>query len=301
MTKIIPVVLITGFLGAGKTTFINHVIKQNPDKKISLILNEFGDIKLESQFIEQKGIGMISELSGGCLCCVARVDLPRVIRYTLEKASKTEYLIIEASGLSDPDPVRATLTSADLAELIKLDTVVAVVDAINFVKNSQEHPLVMSQIAEADLAVVSKSQGLTQDAVDNLIMRVSHIGTGTRTLIWDEKLDTSIIFDPPLIPKNVTEHHHEHVEYEEFWYQAEKVHNLEHFTDILNSLPENILRVKGYTDDGTARYLLQKVGNHVDIREGVSMGKKETVILIIGSKLDKSSLKALLSSTAISV
>ena len=63
MEQQIPVILVTGFLGAGKTTFINTLISQFPDKKISLILNEFGEIKLESQFVEKKGIGLVTELS----------------------------------------------------------------------------------------------------------------------------------------------------------------------------------------------------------------------------------------------
>jgi len=288
MTNNIPTILITGFLGAGKTTFINQVLIDHPDKKISLILNEFGDIKLESKFIEIKGLGMVSELSGGCLCCVANVDLPRVIRYTLEQAPQTEYLIIEASGLSDPDPVRATLTSQGLSPLISLSTVVAVVDADNFESSVTDHPLVLSQIAEADYALISKTSNHTKEEIDNLARRVSSIGLGTKTFIWDDNFDTSLIFDPSLTTHSREElHHHLHTSYDQYYYLSKDQHNISRIQKLLSDLPDNILRVKGYS----GAYLLQKVGHHLDIRPGNELrAEYDTVILVIGTSLDKEHL-----------
>lgn len=298
----VPVILITGFLGSGKTTFINQVLKDHPGKKISLILNEFGDIKLESQFIEVKGVGMVSELSGGCLCCVANVDLPRVIRYTLEHAPATEYLIIEASGLSDPDPVRATLNSSQLADLIRLDTVVAIVDADNFSSTATAHPLILSQIADADLALISKASSHSPASLAELVARVGNIGLGTRTLVWDSSLNTSLIFDPPLNPHNKVDHasHHSHIDYEQYWYTSEKVHDPNKIIEVLRALPTNILRVKGYVDRENQRYLVQKVGNHVDVREGqIDQSVPPTAILILGTGLDNSLLNTQFSSCII--
>ena len=290
MTNTIPTILITGFLGAGKTSFINQVLKDHPDKKISLILNEFGDIKLESKFVEVKGLGMVSELSGGCLCCVANVDLPRVIRYTLEQAPSTEYLIIEASGLSDPDPVRATLTSSELASLISLNTVLAVVDADNFVSVVMDHPLVLSQIAEADYALISKTANHPKEEVDELVRRVSSIGLGTKTFVWDSSFDTSIIFDPPLAPHqhDETAHHHTHTVYDQYYYLSNASHDINKLSATLSQLTDNILRVKGYSDS----YLLQKVGSRVDIRKTeVAERDYNTAILVIGTNLNKGQLE----------
>ena len=286
---VVPTILITGFLGSGKTTLINQLLTDHPDKKISLILNEFGDIKLESKFVEVKGLGMVSELSGGCLCCVANVDLPRLIRYTLEQAPQTEYLVIEASGLSDPDPVRATLTSPGLASLISLNTVLAVVDADNFVNVVMDHPLVLSQIAEADYALISKTTNHPKKEVDDLVRRVSSIGLGTKTFVWDSSFDTSIIFDPPLSPHqhDETEHHHAHTAYDQYYYLSKDKHDISLIQRVLSSLPDNILRVKGYS--GT--HLLQKVGHHIDIRQSTGNNDKyHTAILVIGTSIDKDNL-----------
>lgn len=291
----VPTILITGFLGSGKTTFINQVLKDHPDKKISLILNEFGSVKLESKFVEVKGLGMVSELSGGCLCCVANVDLPRVIRYTLEHAPSTEHLIIEASGLSDPDPVRATLTSPELASLISLNTVLAVVDADNFDQSSHDHPLVLSQIAEADYGILSKSQHHTKEDLDTLLRRVSSIGLGTKTFVWDHSFDTSIIFDPPLVPQifKAGDHHHSHNVYDQYYYLSNEKHDIALISRALSDLPANILRVKGYSE----HYLLQKVGLHVDIKtHDAQPTKYKTAILVIGTDLNKPSLEQLFAS-----
>ncbi|MBP9702893.1 GTP-binding protein [Candidatus Woesebacteria bacterium] len=290
MTNPIPTILITGFLGSGKTTLINQILSDHPDKKISLILNEFGDIKLESKFVEVKGMGMVSELSGGCLCCVANVDLPRVIRYTLEHAPSTEYLIIEASGLSDPDPVRATLTSSTLSDLITLDTVVAVVDSDNFDQSSHDHPLVMSQIAEADYAILAKTQNHTKEDLDRLLQRVSSIGLGTKTFVWDSSFQTSIIFDPPLAPHmhDEVDHNHSHAAYDQYYYLSNVPHDINKLSAVLSQLTDNVLRVKGYSD----RFLLQKVGSRVDFRKTeLAESDYNTAILVIGTNLNKGQLE----------
>ncbi len=298
MSNQIPILLVTGFLGAGKTTFINKLLKDNPDKKISLILNEFGDIKLESQFVKKDGVGLVTELSNGCLCCVANVDLPRVIRYTLDQAPQTQQLIIEASGLSDPDPVRATLQSPDLSHLIKLDTTVVIVDALNFATTAPKHPLVMSQIADADLVVIAKSSTLSSDDLSDFTKKIGSIGTGTTTLVWEQIVDSSIFFEPPIThlqKMSSADHQHEHVD--TYIYQSKIPVNLQALLEYLKNLPTDILRVKGYVDVNGSRYLIQKVGNHLDVRLGVVNTEdiNKVVILFLGSQLDQEALNAKLS------
>lgn len=293
MEKTIPIILVTGFLGAGKTTFINTLISKYPDKKISLILNEFGDVKLESQFVEKKGIGLVTELNNGCLCCVANVDLPRVINYTLDHAPQTEYLVIEASGLSDPDPVRATLQGKALANRIRLDTTIVIVDADNFNQLATTHPLVLSQIADADLAFISKTSGHSDADLSKLVSQISSIGTGTKTLLWHDSSDLSLVFDPPMhgdeIIRDTTSSHASHQAYESYLYTSDHPHDLDKLQSVITNLPSNILRVKGYVLVDGKHYLIQRVGNHVDTHLGTESAHLafKTAILVIGTELDQ--------------
>ena len=179
----VPVLLITGFLGSGKTTFINWILKERPNDNISIILNEYGSIQLESQFLETRPFGVVSELANGCMCCVAKDDIPRVIEYILEKAPHTSQIIIEASGLSDPDPVALALQEGRLIESIRLDTIVAIIDAVNFEDHKKKFPIVMSQVADADLLVLSKATEISKDQETTLVDHLRSIGLNTKVLV----------------------------------------------------------------------------------------------------------------------
>src|SRR3989344_8256016 len=111
-------------------TFLNWLIHTHADQRISIILNEFGDVKLESQFVEEKD-AFITELASGCMCCVAKSDIPHVIYLILDKSPQTEYILIEASGLSDPTPIHAALSGPELSDVIFFDKTIAIIDAIN--------------------------------------------------------------------------------------------------------------------------------------------------------------------------
>mgnify|MGYP005852950931 CR=1 FL=1 len=138
MSRIIPVTLITGFLGSGKTTLINRILQMRPKTKISVILNEFGDVSLESQFVKGHE-GDIFELSNGCMCCVAQEDFVRVVRWILDQKPETEHVLIEASGSSDPLPVISTFRESDVADKIQLTTVACVLDAENFFESKEKY------------------------------------------------------------------------------------------------------------------------------------------------------------------
>lgn len=295
-TQPIPILLVTGFLGAGKTTFINWLIHALPDKKISLILNEFGDIKLESQFIEKQGIGLVTELANGCMCCVAKSDIPRVIRYTLDNSPATETILIEASGLSDPDPVRDVLQAGDLTSIVRLDTVVCVVDALNFARDKESHPIIMSQIGDADIILISKSNELSSEDKASLVSTISNIGIGTKVLVWDDNLNPSIFLDPRIEQKLITKATHEHVheQVDEFWYISDNALNPQLLHQTFASLPSSIIRAKGYSMGDGDKLLIQFVGSKLALSYGENETEsgQRTAILFLGNHLDSDVIKS---------
>ena len=131
--------------------------------------------------------------------------------------------------------------------------------------------------------------------VNELVSRVSSIGLGTKTFVWDSSFDTSIIFDPPLTPHvhDEVEHNHSHATYDQYYYLSNASHDINKLSAALSQLTDNILRVKGYSDS----YLLQKVGNRVDIRKTeIAERDYNTAILVIGTNLSKEQLEQVFAS-----
>lgn len=152
----IPVTIITGFLGAGKTTLINNLIKEYPEKKFAIIENEFGEIGLDGSFI----IGAdenIFELSNGCICCSLNNDFYELINKLLTGNYDFNHLLIETTGIADPiSIVNAFLSDYEIIERFAIDSVICLVDAVNIEYLINSEPEVRKQLAIADIILLNK-------------------------------------------------------------------------------------------------------------------------------------------------
>jgi len=152
----IPVTVLTGFLGAGKTTLLNYLLTQQHGHKCAIIINEFGAISIDNQLV----VGAdeeILELNNGCLCCRVRGDLVRSLGDLLRKQKRFDYVLIETTGIADPNPVVHTFKASELAEHLRLDGIVTVVDAKHLEKELNDGPEPQAQIAAADLILLNKT------------------------------------------------------------------------------------------------------------------------------------------------
>lgn len=303
----IPIVLITGFLGSGKTTFINWLLEKHPDKKISVILNEFGDIKLESQFVKFHTENIV-ELANGCMCCVAKSDIPRVVSYILEKSPQTEYILIEASGLSDPDPVREALQTPPVNISTYLESTICIIDTLHFEQARSEHPIISAQIADADVVVLSKIIEAGQEKTQRIQQHIQNMAPDVQVILFDDKLHPEL-FLLNTIPKTIRqtdEHHHIHEEAETFTYQSTKAFQFKEVQEYISQLPSNILRVKGILhcvtkDNKPFVVRIQRVGTHFSF-ELISPYEKvlsETVILFIGKNIQSDEIRQNLDSFSV--
>ncbi len=145
--KKLPVTVLSGFLGAGKTTVLSHILNNREGTKVTVIVNDMSEINIDAALVrnevslshqEEK----LVEMSNGCICCTLREDLLLEVNQ-LAKTGKFDYLVIESTGISEPLPVAETFTFADeygvsLSDVATLDTMVTVVDAVNFLKDYDE-------------------------------------------------------------------------------------------------------------------------------------------------------------------
>ncbi|MFT4168116.1 MAG: GTP-binding protein [Dysgonomonas sp.] len=138
----IPVTVLSGFLGAGKTTILNHILNNRENMKVAVIVNDMSEVNIDAQLVE-KGSALsrteekLVQLSNGCICCTLRDDLVKEVTRLVENG-KFDYLLIEGTGIAEPMPIAQSFSYAfedlgvDLTKISRLDTMVTVVDGFNF-------------------------------------------------------------------------------------------------------------------------------------------------------------------------
>jgi G3E family GTPase len=159
MAETTPVTVLTGFLSAGKTTLLNHLLRQPALARTAVLVNEFGQIGLDHLLVEKLDDTTVL-LNAGCLCCTVRGDLARVLREMLPRARRDEIsrIVVETTGLADPVPILATLMSDPVAaSAYRLDGIVTVVDAVNGMAHLDGQEEAVRQAAVADRIIISKT------------------------------------------------------------------------------------------------------------------------------------------------
>lgn len=311
--KKIPVTVITGFLGSGKTTLINKIIKQNSNNiKIGILLNEFGDVALESQFLVKTDEEVV-ELPNGCVCCVARGELLNGLEKIINAKPNTEYIILEASGLSDPLALLLTFYNPIFISKFRLDTIVGVVDYLNFEKVLDIYDIARHQIHFSNIVLITKSK--PGDNLDQIKELLSDINPKAIIFQDSDTFNTMSLLDQDLLDltdvdqiktqmkysKHDEDSHndhepHIHEEVDHVFFQTDRPISFKKLEEYLeNNLPNNVIRAKGFVYFADApikdsKYLLQYVAGRKDwFRTGWDR-KKSTGILLVGKKLNTKSI-----------
>jgi len=182
MAETTPITVLTGFLGAGKTTVLNHLLRQPALARTAVLVNEFGEIGIDHLLVEKLDENTVL-LNAGCLCCTVRGDLTRTLREMLARARRDEIsrIMIETTGLAEPAPILATLmTDPVIASAYRLDGVVTVIDAVAGETNLRERPEAVRQIAVADRIVLTKTD-LANPA--SLQRRIGNLNPGAPVIV----------------------------------------------------------------------------------------------------------------------
>ena len=193
MNKIVPITVLTGYLGAGKTTLINHILNNQEGYKVAVIVNDIGEVNIDAELIQKGGIvneqdSNLVPLSNGCICCTLKVDLMQQI-VDIIKTGKFDYILIEASGICEPMPIAQTITVLSeqteqygLPKICRLDNVVTVVDSARLVyefgageKLVQEHideedieNLLIQQIEFCNTIILNKVDAVSKEELNKV-------------------------------------------------------------------------------------------------------------------------------------
>lgn len=327
----LPVLLLTGFLGAGKTTLLLRWLRESPATglRMGVVMNEFGAESVDSQILDRPGLP-VTQVSGGCVCCAPDNELDRAVTQ-LAKSGDCDFLVVETSGLADPDNVIDVLTDADLLEHARLHAVVSVVDAPWYARpegDIGERVLARKQIEYANVLCLSKCDRLDAAALDALEADMAALNPRARRVRLPFGLpDLGDLLRMPAAEARVRlpdeagtepaddEHRaqtHLHTGYRSVTWRFPVPVERKAFETFLSRLdPRKVVRAKGFvrfTHDPERLFVFQQVWGHHLIEEFPARPHPAPVAVLIGPDLDpvahQAALRALAfrgSSTGISL
>ena len=305
----IPVTIITGFLGSGKTTLINHILNLQNGIKTAVLVNEFGEIGIDNQLIIKTGEDMI-ELTNGCICCTINGELLNTLNKILDEKKDVEYLIIETTGLADPLPVAMTVNN--FRERLRLDSIITVVDAENFNDETINSPIARSQIMYGDILLLNKCDLVSKNRL-NYVESKLHETKKEPRILKSVKSEIPLplllsvgLFQTDLIGKKSLTHEHEHDhehEHEElsiegftsYSFTSKYPFSLRKFQLFLDyQVPASIFRAKGilWFVESELTHVFHLAGKRFTIDDTERKRERKNQIVLIGKNLDKKKLQS---------
>jgi G3E family GTPase len=317
-----PVTIITGFLGSGKTTLLNHILQNRHNLKVAVLVNELGDINIDSQLLVSLDEDMV-ELSNGCICCTINDGLVDAVCSVLERKDRIDYLVIETTGIADPLPIILTFVGTELRDFTSLDSILTVVDAETFTPEHFDSEAALKQILFGDIILLNKTDLVSQEKLEELEAYIRTFKIGARILHSQYgQVPLPLILDVGLTPVNAYKnleindnnehhehhyhdhehdrdhkhhhhgHHSQHLEndgFVSFSFQSERpfyVHKFEKF--LIEQMPQNVFRAKGilWFSDIDLRHIFQLSGPRYNLDTDEWFNPPKNQLVFIGRNLD---------------
>lgn len=292
----IPVTVITGYLGAGKTTLLRRIIEEAgaSDRKLAIVMNEFGEIAVDGRVVEGKNI-RVAELAGGCVCCSLSGEFGLAVAELLETV-RPEWIVVETTGAAEPGAL-----AYDIKENIpgiKLDAIVTLVDADSMARFPSLGHTGREQIELADILILNKTDLVPEDALEKVSDEIKKLNERA-AIVESERceIDTNILFGVErsgIVKKNKTHK----IEFEYFDYVTDKKSGHEAFVRFLEKMPREIYRSKGFVKTDRGAFLVNYVAGRHEL-EKFDCEKTELVFIGKGAFAHKQKIQNALESICI--
>jgi G3E family GTPase len=246
-----PITVVTGPLGSGKTTLLRHILATRP-AKIAIVMNEFGEIAIDTKVIEGRNV-RIAELGGGCVCCSLLGEFEVAVNEIIRKI-EPEIIVVETTGLAEPEAL--VFNIEETLPQCRLDGVVSVVDADMFVRFSELGHTTRLQIEAADILLLNKTDLVDPDQLERLEAKLRQLNATAATVRAERcRIDPEVLFgvSRPREKKIGRLPHRHQIEFESFAFDSHKTFSRECFERFAALLPAGVLRAKGFIrfTDGT--------------------------------------------------
>ncbi len=301
----IPATILTGFLGAGKTTLLNYILEQQHGYKFGIIVNEIGEIGIDGQLVENQTEEIV-QMNNGCVCCTIRKDLVKGIQQLLRRGG-FDYLLIETTGIADPGPVAQTFMNIpQLQQLVRLDSIITVVDAEQIQKQMADSETARDQIAMADFVLLNKTDLVTGERLGELENEIRSLNPHTRVFRTNKSqvnlkqlldmnafdVDHKLAVDPDFLNELKEGRHHDDIVSHAFQFDKPfEVEKLENFVQRLSE-EEKVFRSKGivWIAQNPRRAVFHGVNNRFTIfwdRLWSKDEQRKSQLVFIGKDLQK--------------
>ena len=248
MTAHIPITLVTGPLGSGKTTLLRHILATHP-AKIAIVMNEFGEIAIDTKVVEGKNV-RIAELGGGCVCCSLLGEFEAAVNEIIEKVAP-EMIIVETTGLAEPEALVFNIQEA--LPQCRLDSVVSVIDADMLLRFPELGHTTRLQIEGADILLLNKIDLVEPTQIEPLEAKLREINPRAAIVRTKRcRIDPELLFGVGREKKVAPPKHKHQAEFESFTFTSDKTFSRDCFKRFADSLPASVVRAKGFVrfDDG---------------------------------------------------
>jgi len=237
-----PITLMTGPLGSGKTTLLRHILATQPER-IAIVMNEFGELAIDTKVIEGKNV-RITELGGGCVCCSLLGEFEAAVNEIIEKIAP-ERIVVETTGLAEPEALVFNIQEA--LPQCRLDGVVSLIDADMLIRFPELGHTTRLQIEGADILLLNKIDLIEQSQIEPLETKVRQINS-TAAIVRCERcgIDLELLFGIGRQKKIAPPRHQHQPEFESFGFASDKIFSRYCFDGFPDRLPASVIRAKGF-------------------------------------------------------